>query len=67
MNVKGYQRVQRLVWMRSCRFFVRREGVLGIGHLVVFLFNQCITCSLMEVAEKKENTYEKKTLFEPIG
>ena len=46
--------------MRSCRFFVRREGVLGIGHLVVFLFNQCITCSLMEVAERKENTYEKK-------
>ena len=33
--------------MRSCRFFVRREGVLGIGHLVVFLFNQCITCSLL--------------------
>ena len=27
----------------SCHFFLRREGVLGIGHLVVFLFHQSIT------------------------
>ena len=33
--------VYRLIWMRSCHFFLRREGVLG--HLVVFLFHQCIT------------------------
>ena len=30
--------------MRPCHFFQRREGVLGIGHLVVFLFHQYITC-----------------------
>ena len=35
--------LKRLVWMRPCHFFLRREGVLGIGHLVVFLFHQCIT------------------------
>ena len=29
--------------MRLCHFFLRREGVLGIGHLVVFLFHQRIT------------------------
>ena len=29
--------------MRPCHFFLRREGVIGIGHLVVFLFHQCIT------------------------
>ena len=29
--------------MRPCHFFLRRESVLGIGHLVVFLFHQCIT------------------------
>ena len=29
--------------MRACHFFLLREGVLGIGHPVVFLFHQCIT------------------------
>ena len=29
--------------MRPCYFFLRHNGVLGIGHLVVFLFYQCIT------------------------
>ena len=29
--------------MRPCHFFPLREGVLGIGHLVVFLFRQYIT------------------------
>ena len=29
--------------MRPCHIFLRREGVLGIGHLKVFLFHQCIT------------------------
>ena len=29
--------------MRPCHFFLRREGVLGIGHLVVNLFHQSIT------------------------
>ena len=29
--------------MRPCHFFLRREGVLEIGHLVVFLFHHCIT------------------------
>ena len=24
--------------MRLCHFFLRREGVLGIGHLIVFCF-----------------------------
>ena len=28
--------------MRPNRSFLRREGVLGIGHLIVFLFYQCI-------------------------
>ena len=32
--------------MRPCHFFLRREGVLRTGHLVVFLFHQCITFSV---------------------
>ena len=28
--------VSRLVWMRPCHFPLYREGVLGIGHQVVF-------------------------------
>ena len=31
--------VYRLVWMRPFHFFLRHEIVLGIGHLVVFLFH----------------------------
>ena len=31
----------RLIWMCYYRVFLRREGVLGIGHLVVFLFHHC--------------------------
>ena len=27
--------------MRPCHFFLTREGVLGISHLVVFLFHLC--------------------------
>ena len=29
-------------WMRPRHLILRREGVLGVGHLVVFLFHQCI-------------------------
>ena len=29
--------------MCPCHFFLRRDGVLGISHLVVILFHQCIT------------------------
>lgn len=29
--------------MRPRHFFLRREGVLGIGHVVVFLFHQYMT------------------------
>ena len=29
--------------MCPCRLFPRREGILGIGNLVVFLFRQFIT------------------------
>jgi len=29
--------------MRPCHSFLRREGVLGIGHLVVVLFRRCIS------------------------
>ena len=29
--------------MRPCHFFLRREGVHGIGQLVVVLFHQRIT------------------------
>ena len=29
--------------MRHCHLLPRCEGVLGLGHLVVFLFGQCIT------------------------
>ena len=39
--------------MRPCHFFLRREGVLGIGHLVVFLFHQCITyCNKCKLCSK---------------
>ena len=39
--------------MRPCHFFPRREGVLGIGHLVVFLFRQCITyCNKCKLCSK---------------
>ena len=41
---KGDSSVLLLVWMCPCHFFQeRREGDLRIGHLVVFLFHQCIT------------------------
>ena len=42
-NDQGDLSVQRLVWMCPCHFFLRREGVLGISHLVVSLFHQCLT------------------------
>ena len=39
--------------MRPCHFFPRREGVLGIGHLVVFLFRRCITyCNKCKLCSK---------------
>ena len=31
--------------MRLCHFFLRRQGVLGIGHLVIFLFHQLFAIS----------------------
>ena len=36
-----------------CHFFPRREGVLGIGYLVVFLFRRCITyCNKCKLCSK---------------
>ena len=37
--VATFLSVSRLVWVRPYHFFLRREGVLGIGHLVDFLFH----------------------------
>ena len=52
-NDQGDLSVQRLVWMRPCHFFLRRERILGIGHLVVFLFHQYITyCKRCKLCNK---------------
>ena len=39
----GRLSLQSLLWMRPCHWFLCCEGVLGIGHQVIFLFRQCIT------------------------
>ena len=35
--------------MRPCHSFLRREGVLGIGHHVVFLFRWCISFAISAI------------------
>ena len=37
--------------MRPCHSFLRREGVLGVGHQVVFPFHQCITFCKVQVMQ----------------
>ena len=36
--------------MRPCHFHLLRDGVLGIGHLVVFLFHQGINFFLISAS-----------------
>ena len=38
--------------MRPCHFFLCRKGVLGMGHLVVFLFHQCVTGNKCKLCSK---------------
>ena len=38
-----------MVWMRTLSFLQRREGVLGMDHLVVLLFHQCITFCILRL------------------
>jgi len=62
--------------MRPCHSFLRREGVLGIGHLVVVLFRQCISSiasyAIDDVGGGARKTLEQKFIFQigtlsPIG
>ena len=39
--------------MRPCHSFLRHEGVLGIGHLVIVLFCRCMTMSRLNKLTKE--------------